>query len=395
MAKRIALIFILFLLGDIYFYQAFSTLISSAALRYIYWALDLLLILSIVALLSFPRLRKNTAKYFPTFISAMLLFFVPKLVSVPFLLLEDVGRAFNGFPARNLYVSELVVALAIILFGLIVFGLTRGRHHYKVRKTTIYFPDLPKSFDGFSITQLSDIHAGSLKNKREVQRGVNLANAQGSDLLLFTGDLVNNAASEVTAWMSTFAQLDAPYGKYAILGNHDYGDYMAWENSMAKRRNLDQLKQNHSAMGFRLLLNESVTLRKDGESIRLIGVENWGKGGFQRYGDLAKATANVPHQSFNILMSHDPSHWDEVVRQHQQPIQLTLSGHTHGMQFGFEIRRFKWSPIQYFYKQWAGLYQKGQQYLYVNRGFGFHGLKGRIGMWPEITVLVLKRTESA
>ncbi|KGE12864.1 metallophosphoesterase [Sphingobacterium deserti] len=392
MAKRIALIFILLLIGDIYFYQAFSTLISNTAFHYIYWGLDAAIILCLSLLLSFPKLRKNSTKYIPTIMSAMLILFIPKLVSIPFLVLEDIGRALNGFPSRNAYVSEVVVALAAILFALILFGLTRGKHHYKVRKTTIYFPDLPKSFDGFSITQLSDIHAGSLKSQRGVQRGVNLANAQGSDLLLFTGDLVNNAAEEIRGWKNTFSQLDAPYGKFAILGNHDYGDYMAWENSTAKRQNLDQLKQNHSDMGFRLLLNESITLTKDQDSIQLIGVENWGKGGFQRYGDLSKATANLPKNSFNILMSHDPSHWDEVVLQHQDPIQLTLSGHTHGMQFGFEINRFKWSPIQYFYKQWAGLYQKGQQYLYVNRGFGFHGLKGRIGMWPEITVLVLRRS---
>jgi predicted MPP superfamily phosphohydrolase len=218
-----------------------------------------------------------------------------------------------------------------------------------------------------------------------------MVNVQESDIILFTGDLVNNLASEMDQWIPAFAELKAPLGKFSILGNHDYGDYIRWETAEAKRTNLDRLKQIHAEIGFRLLLDGSVTITKGEDSIALIGVENWGKGGFQQYGDLKKATANIPNDAFKILMSHDPSHWEGVTLRHHQQIHLTLSGHTHGMQFGIEFLGFKWSPIKYMYKQWAGLYQDSGRFLYVNRGFGFLGLKGRIGMWPEVTVITLKR----
>ena len=221
-----------------------------------------------------------------------------------------------------------------------------------------------------------------------------MVNAQKSDLILFTGDLVNNEASEMDRWIPTFARLKAAFGKYSVLGNHDYGDYKKWEKEGDKYANLGRLKKVHTEIGFKLLLNEATTIKKDGQSISLIGVENWGKGGFHKYGDLKKATANVPGNAFKVLMSHDPSHWDAVTLDHDQHIHLTLSGHTHGAQFGIELFGFKWSPIKYVYQQWAGLYKKAGRYLYVNRGFGFLGLKGRVGIWPEITVITL-RTKAA
>jgi len=394
MAKRLILILLLFLIGDVYFYQALVTLTSNPIIHIAYWSLDILLLSGIVSILFMRRLGNSIQRLITILITAMLVMFIPKLFSFPILLAEDVIRMFRGFPARSLYVSEATAVLAGVILLVIVFGLTRGRHFYRVRKETLYFPDLPKVFDGFTITQLSDIHSGSLSDSKGVQKGIDLANAQNSDLLLFTGDLVNNMASEMDPWIHQFSKLRASFGKYSVLGNHDYGDYIKWDSDTAKKANLSRLKEIHAETGFKLLLNEAVVLNKQGQSIALIGVENWGKGGFHQYGDLKKATAQIPDHSFKILMSHDPSHWDEVTVDHKQHVHLTLAGHTHGMQFGIELFGLKWSPIQYFYKQWAGLYQKDGKYLYVNRGFGYHGLKGRVGVWPEITVLTLKRADT-
>ncbi|MGJ1385881.1 metallophosphoesterase [Sphingobacterium spiritivorum] len=391
MAKRFILILLLFLVADVYFYQAVSTLTQNTWIRAIYWSVDALLFAGIIAIVFLRKAGNNLQRFIPMLITAMLVIFIPKLFSFPILLAEDIVRLLRGFPARSLYVSEATLVLAVIMILIILFGLTRGKHFYRVRKETLYFPDLPEVFDGFTITQLSDIHSGSLNDIKGVQKGIDLANAQNSDLLLFTGDLVNNMATEMDPWIPYFTKLKAPYGKYSVLGNHDYGDYIRWDNKEAKEANLNRLKEVHAETGFRLLLNEAVIINKQGQSIALVGVENWGKGGFHQYGDLKEATAHIPDDAFKILMSHDPSHWDEVTVDHNQHVHLTLAGHTHGMQFGIELFGFKWSPIQYFYKQWAGLYQRDGKYLYVNRGFGYHGLKGRVGVWPEITVLTLKR----
>jgi len=391
---RLPLILLLFLVGDIYFYQAVITLNQNTWVHIGYWVLDILVILSMIAIPLMRRAGDSAQRFIAVTIAAMLLIFIPKLFASPVLLAEDIGRVFRGFPARSVYVSEAALALAGVIFLVTLFGLTRGRHFYRVRKETIYFPDLPEAFDGFTITQLSDVHSGSFSNAKGVQKGLDLVNTQNSDLLLFTGDLVNNIASEMDPWIPGFTRLAAPYGKYSVLGNHDYGDYIRWENKAAQEANLTRLKEIHGEMGFKLLLNEAVTISKQGESIALIGVENWGKGGFHKYGDLKKATNDVSDNSFKILMSHDPSHWDKVTVDHHQHVHLTLAGHTHGMQFGIELFGFKWSPIKYVYKQWAGLYEQGGKYLYVNRGFGFLGLKGRIGMWPEIAVLTLKRGDA-
>lgn len=386
MKTRFFVILLLWLVVDSYFFMAVGTVTDHPLIYLAYWLVDALLISTIL----YSVLKGNT-KLLSRLIAPMLLSIVPKLFGSLILILEDLTRLFRDFPPRNYVVSELAFLVAAILFLVLLFGLTRGRHYYKVRKETLYFDDLPPAFDGFTITQLSDIHSGSFSDKQGVQKGIDLVNAQNSDVILFTGDLVNNLASEMDAWIPAFAQLSAPFGKYAVLGNHDYGDYIPWENKEAQRANLDRLKQVHTEIGFQLLLNESRFIQKGDGAVALVGVENWGKGGFHQYGDLKKATARVPDNAFKILMSHDPSHWDAVTVSHHQPIHLTLSGHTHGMQFGFEVFGFKWSPIKYFYKQWAGLYQKQDRYLYVNRGFGFLGLKGRIGIWPEIAVITLKR----
>ncbi len=391
MAARLLLILLLFLISDIYFFQAVATVTSSPLVHTGYWLIDIFLILSMLFVAFIPRRGSKVQRFMALLMGAMLVVFVPKLFSAPVLLAEDIFRLFRGFPPRNVYISEVALVLSGVFLLVVFFGLTRGRHFYRVRRETIHFPDLPEAFDGFTITQLSDIHSGSFSEPKGVQKGLDLVNAQNSDVILFTGDLVNNEASEMERWIPAFARLKAPLGKYSVLGNHDYGDYIRWESPEAKRSNLDRLKRVHGEIGFRLMLNEAITLRKDGQHITLLGVENWGKGGFHRYGDLQKAVDGIPDNAFKILMSHDPSHWEGVVLDHQQHVHLTLSGHTHGMQFGIELFGLKWSPIQYVYRQWAGLYNRDGKYLYVNRGFGFLGLKGRIGIWPEIAVITLKR----
>lgn len=390
MAKRLPLIILLWLGTDLYFYQAVQKLVFSDTLQWGYWLIDLLLMMGIVAVIFVRRGSRTQQTLIAWLMGMMLLAFVPRLFSLPFLIIEDITRLFRGFPSRTFWVSELTLGTAAVVFLFVLFGITRGRHFYRVRRQTIYFPDLPEAFDGFTITQITDVHSGSFTNPAGVQKGLALVNAQGSDVILFTGDLVNNKASEMDRWISDFAGLKAPMGKFSVLGNHDYGDYIQWETPEAKRANLDRLKQVHAEIGFRLLLDEAITLQKGGQSITLLGVENWGKGGFHKYGDLKKATAGVPDDAFKILMSHDPSHWEGVTLDHHQHIHLTLSGHTHGMQFGIELFGLKWSPIKYIYKQWAGLYRLKGRFLYVNRGFGFLGLKGRIGMWPEVALITLK-----
>ncbi|MDR3678724.1 MAG: metallophosphoesterase [Flavipsychrobacter sp.] len=393
MAKRIPLIILLWFCSDLYFYQAIRTVSTAPVYSWAYWLTDLILMSGIVAVIFVQRASKMQERLIAPAIGLMLLAFIPRLFSLPVLIVEDITRLFRGFPARSIWVSELALSIAAALFLLVLFGITRGKHFYRLRRETISFPDLPEAFNGFTITQITDVHSGSFTDAAGVQKGLNMVNAQQSDVILFTGDLVNNRASEMDRWIPFFARLKAPMGKFSILGNHDYGDYIKWESADAKHANLARLKQIHAEIGFRLLLNEAITLSKGNQSIELIGVENWGKGGFQKYGDLEKATQRLPGDSFKILMSHDPSHWEGVTLQHKHHIHLTLAGHTHGMQFGIDFLGFKWSPIQYVYKQWAGLYQDAGRYLYVNRGFGFLGLKGRIGMWPEVAVITLKRQQ--
>jgi predicted MPP superfamily phosphohydrolase len=391
MAKRLPLIILIWLCTDLYFYQAVQTLVNSDALSWAYWLIDPLIMSGIIAAIFVQRGSRLQQNLITWMMGLMLLAFIPRLFSLPVLLIEDVTRLFRGFPPRTVLMSGLTISVAVILSLLVLFGITRGRHFYRVRRETLYFPDLPIAFDGFTITQITDVHSGSFTNAAGVQKGLDLVNAQHSDVILFTGDLVNNKASEMDRWIPAFSGLAAPMGKFSVLGNHDYGDYIKWETPEAKDANLARLKQVHTGIGFRLLQDEAITLQKDGQSITLLGVENWGKGGFHKYGDLKKATASVSDDAFKVLMSHDPSHWEAVTLDHHQKIHLTLSGHTHGMQFGIELFGLKWSPVQYIYKQWAGLYRHEGRFLYVNRGFGFLGLKGRIGMWAEVAVITLKR----
>lgn len=359
----------------------------------------------LAGLSSFASARGMTP-YHEWMLSFFLIFLITKIFFVLVLFLGDIARFFYGiinhftktkpaagqpfFPARRKFISEAAILVAAFPLSGLLYGMFKGKYDYRVHRQTISFTDLPEAFDGFTITQISDIHSGSFDNNAAVQRGIELAKAQKSDLFVFTGDLVNNAAWEIEPYLADFGQLKAPYGQFSILGNHDYGDYIHWDNEAEKTANHDKLKEHHRTLGYRLMLNENATIEKNGQKIALIGVENWGKD-FIKRGDLDQALRGVDKDAFKILLSHDPTHWEEKVRYHPTTIHLTLAGHTHGAQFGVETAGFRWSPVQYKYLNWAGLINEKNRYLYVNRGFGFLAFSGRLGIWPEVTEITLKR----
>lgn len=335
----------------------------------------------------------------------LITFMTFKMVVIPLLLGEDVLRAIIGIndkfiaskedltiPSRRKFVSQIALGIAAIPMFSLLYGMYRGKYNFRVLKYTLHFEDLPEAFDGYRLTQLSDIHAGSFDNPDKIKYAIDLVNGQQSDCILFTGDLVNNKAVEMLPWKDMFSNLQAKDGIYSVLGNHDYGDYVDWNSAEEKNQNLENLKQIQKEMGFQLLLNESTYLERDGQRLAIIGVENWGKGGFKKSGDFKKASESLNKNDFKILMSHDPSHWEEVIINDDMHVHLTLSGHTHGMQFGIEIPGWiKWSPVSWRYKYWAGIYKEKNQYINVNRGFGYLAYPGRVGIWPEITVIELKK----
>jgi predicted MPP superfamily phosphohydrolase len=294
--------------------------------------------------------------------------------------------------SRRKFVSQVGLGIAAVPFLSLLYGVTVGKYNYKVIKQAIFFPDLPDAFDGFTITQISDVHSGSFDNPDKINYAIDLVNEQNSDMILFTGDIVNTDAKEMHPWIDTFKRIkEHKYGKYSVLGNHDYGEYVTWPSEAAKEENFQSIKNLYGQIDFKLMLNEHTFIEKGTDKIALIGVENWGTN-FKKVGDINLASANLTKEDFKILMSHDPSHWDIEVQNHPKHFQLTLSGHTHGFQFGIEIPGvIKWSPIQYIYKHWAGLYENMGRYVYVNRGFGFHAYSGRVGIMPEITVIQLKK----
>ena len=344
------------------------------------------------------------------YIALVLGVLVGKILIMAIMMIDDLRRLFTwvvslfvsgsgsetGNTAFNMSRSVFFKRTAILLGGLSVSGFLYGmsnRYSYKVKKVKLKFANLPEAFRGFKMVQLSDIHTGSFDDYDAVAHGIEQAMKQQPDLILFTGDLVNNHATEVDEkYQEIFSKLKAPMGVYSTLGNHDYGDYVRWPSSEAKKDNLDQLKNIHASMGWRLLMNEHVILEKGNDKIGLIGIENWSaKSSFPKYGDMRKAYEGLAEKNVpvKILLSHDPSHWDAQVRKEYKDINLTLSGHTHGMQVGVNTKWMKWSPVQYMYKQWAGIYRENNQYLYVNCGFGFLGYAGRLGIMPEITVIEL------
>ena len=321
--------------------------------------------------------------------------FFEDIIRIPQAMYSLFNQGFNGqeyFPQRRKFMSQLALILASIPFGALMYGMFRGKYNYKVMSYEIEFDDLPNSFDGFTISHISDIHCGSFDNYEKVKYGIELINKQKSDVIMFTGDIVNNISAELDPWKDLFSKLTAKYGIYSVLGNHDYGDYMQWNSDDEKIKNFENLKKIQNEMGFNLLINENDSIRKGDETISIVGVENWGAGGFKKAGDLKKAISGLSSKEFKILLSHDPSHWNAEVTPNENYFPLTLSGHTHGMQFGIDIPGWiKWSPIKWRYPQFAGLYKKAKEYLYVNRGFGYLAYPGRVGMWPEITVITLKK----
>ncbi|GGG34204.1 metallophosphoesterase [Bizionia arctica] len=404
---RSILLAIAYIFLVVYGYQAIKTLTKNKWVYLIFIGLALLVAGNFIfefTLASNSRVLSQPKSWAFGFLLTFLSF---TLIISLILLSEDIVRFIAGLyhkfisskrnyhvPSRRRFVSQIALGLAAIPFSSLLYGMYKGKYDFRVLKYTLHFDDLPQAFDGYKITQLSDIHSGSFDDREKVEYAVALANEQKSDVILFTGDLVNNKSSEMLPWKDVFNKLKATDGVFSILGNHDYGDYVEWDTKEEKQANLEELKQIQKDIGFDLLLNESRFIEKNGERLALVGVENWGRGVFKKAGDLKKAAENIDKDDFKILMSHDPSHWEDVVIGDDYKYQLTLSGHTHGMQFGIEIPGWiKWSPIEWRYKYWAGIYKEMGQYINVNRGFGYLGYPGRVGIWPEITVIELKKSK--
>ena len=401
------------LLLDTYFFMAVKTVSQhlspkTRTIVYIlYWSLT---VLAVTGFLVFVYTEQNfLGKKVRTYLFATVLgLFLAKMSALIFFLADDLRRGIQWLAgrlffhntdvdtmssdgiSRSVFLSWLGIAAGTTLFGSLVYGFA-NQYKYQIKRIKLSFDNLPASFKGMRILQISDIHSGSFMDKKAVQRGVEMILKENADLILFTGDLVNDKATEMDHYKDLFSTLKAPLGVYSTLGNHDYGDYVQWPiNGLSKEQNLVNLQQLHADLGWRLLMNEHVALEKNGESIALIGIENWSaKARFPKHGRMDLAYAGTEKYPFKILMSHDPSHWHAQVIPHYGDVDLMLSGHTHGMQFGVEIPGFKWSPVQYVYPEWAGLYENGKQKLYVNRGFGFIGYPGRVGELPEITVFEL------
>lgn len=406
------IIVVIMLLIDLYVFMAVRTVSQNSSERAkiavygIYWLISATAITTIVLFPYVPALQ--TKVVFRNYVFAILVgLFFAKLIGSVFFLFDDVRRGVvwlmaKIFPrtgvdfvqddthiSRSAFLSWTGILFGSGLFTTLLYGFS-NKYNYQLKKIRLAFDNLPSSFKGLKIVQISDIHSGSFTDKAAVSRGIDMVLNTKPDLILFTGDLVNDRADEMQGYMDVFNRIKAPMGVYSIFGNHDYGDYISWPNADAKRKNLERLKQVHAQLGWRLLLDEHVVFEKNNEQIALLGIQNWSAfGRFPKYGSMAKAHPGTEKYPFKILMSHDPSHWDAEVRIKYPDVDLMLSGHTHGMQFGVENPYFKWSPVQWFYKEWAGLYEAGKQKLYVNRGYGFIGYPGRVGILPEITLIEL------
>lgn len=396
-------IIILFLAIEVYLFYGVKSYFNNIKNRlkliakYIYILLTGAFLFGIIAMLLFSS--KITGVFSNVLMGVFIINLITKLILLPFIILDDVRRL-GIFAKQKITKTENTISRSSFLqkAGLLTAGIPLtalstgiiigGAYKYKIHKKSIQFSNLPKSFDGLKIVQISDIHAGSFYDKEAVKKGVQMILDQKPDVVFFTGDIVNERADEMDDYFEVFNKITAPMGVYSILGNHDYGDYYNWATEEDRNENFESVKSIHEKLGWKLLLDEHVYLEKNGENIAVLGVENWGSG-FHKIGDMAKAY-NGCASSFKILLSHDPTHWEKEIIQTYKDIDLTLSGHTHGAQMGIETHGFKWSPIQLRYKRWAGLYTQGDQKIYINRGFGFLGYPGRIGIWPEITVIELK-----
>jgi uncharacterized protein len=408
MIFRLLVICCILLIVELYAFQAFRTVVKMRWALTLYQIISLLLFVFIIySFLQFDRSVGQTKQTLLT-MGLLLLVYIPKILITVVLLGEDIYRVLFGamryfiesdttadfLPERRKFISNVALGLAAIPFLSLIYGMTIGKYNYRVIKQRVFFPDLPDAFDGFTITQISDVHSGSFDNPEKINYAIDLVNEQESDMILFTGDIVNTHATEMHPWLEVFNRIKKhEFGKFAVLGNHDYGEYIDWPTKREKAENFAAIKNLYGDINFKLLLNEHTFIEKGNDRIALVGVENWGRN-FKQAGDLNKASSQLKKEDFKILMTHDPSHWEYEIKQHDKNFHLTFAGHTHGMQFGIEIPGFfKWSLAQYMYKQWAGLYEEFGRYIYVNRGFGFHAYPGRVGIMPEITVVQLKKGE--
>ena len=400
MKTNFIILLAVFFIIEIYVYQAIRNITTNNYIRIGYWVFTLLAYgIILYWILTFNRASRDHQQI-QLMVSAMMIFVLPKLLSVIFLLIGDFTRFIefgfkyftakeNYFPERRKFISTTALAAAGIFSALAIDGIIFGKYRHTVRKVKLRFKNLPENFKGYKIVQISDVHSGSFFNPQKLQKAIDLINEQDADVVLFTGDMVNNYADEFKPFIPLFKSIKAKDGKFSILGNHDYGDYGAWNSREEKAQNIPTLKNYQAEAGFKMLRNENIALEKNGEKIYLLGVENWGIKPFPQYGDLDKALKGVPEDAIKVLMSHDPTHFDEVVKKHKTHVHLTLSGHTHGMQFGLDLKNIKWSPVKFKYKKWADLYESEGKYLYVNRGFGVIAYPGRVGINPEITVIEL------
>ncbi|MBQ0152232.1 MAG: metallophosphoesterase, partial [Chryseobacterium sp.] len=393
MQKNFLIIAGIFLFLEIYIYQAIRTITDNFWVRLSYWIISLTAYAVFAYEISqFQRADRDTTRAQFT-ISLFLIFILPKIFVVIFLLIDDIfrGGAYltgyfkpteNFFPERRKFLSLVGLGLGVVLSGLFIDGITFGKYRHTVRKVKVKIKNLPKSFKGYKIIQISDVHSGSFADPNKLAHAIDLINEQKPDLVLFTGDMVNNICEEFKPFIPLFSKIQATDGKFSVLGNHDYGDYVKWKSPQEKIDNLNTLIDYEKQAGFDLLRNENRIIEKEGEKLYLLGVENWGIKPFPQFGDLDKALKNIPVDAPKILMSHDPTHFDYVVKKHATEVHLTLSGHTHGMQFGLDLKNLKWSPVQYKYPKWADLYESEGRLLYVNRGFGVLGYPGRVGVLP-------------
>lgn len=410
----IPVVILLFIVLDWYCYGAIKNSFQHSSLRFqkivnvLYWSTSGITLFILVSMLwvnldNVPSLLRNFI------ISGIFGDFIIKFLLSIFLFLEDITRLLRWLAGKSVsliqdngalpthitrseFLSQSALVVAVLPAVAMGYGIIKGAHDYKIRRIKIALPNLPASFDGLKIIQISDVHAGSFFNKTAVMGGVEMIMKERADVIFFTGDLVNNEAKEMKNWVNVFDKIKAPLGVYSTLGNHDYGDYKQWTSEFEKRKNLQDLISIHKNMGWNILMNEHKILKQGGDQIAILGVENWGKGDrWPKYGQLNKAHENTQDAAVKLLLSHDPSHWDAQVRPLFKDIDVMFAGHTHGFQFGIELGDFRWSPSQYVYKQWAGLYKNENQQLYVNRGFGYLGFPGRVGMPPEISVFELKK----
>jgi uncharacterized protein len=401
----------LLVLIDYYAFQAWKTVTRNHEnYRWIFWmASGVAYALLLASLVSVVNGTRNSDLFHYT-VTVMLALYIPKIFVCIWMFGEDIWRFAEGvtgyfggkenasqsfIPSRRTFVSQLALAFAAIPFLSIMYGAWKGKYRFKIHRFELEFDDLPEAFDGFKVAQISDLHTGSFDSKEDVSRGLEMMNAEQPDVVFFTGDIVNNEVVELNGWEDIFRRIKARTGKFSILGNHDYGDYIAWPSAKAKRENFQGICDFHNTIDFQLLRNEAVELKRGKDALYIAGVDNWGKPPFPQHGDLVAAMDKIPDNAFTLLMSHDPSHFDEEIKKYPKKAHITFSGHTHGMQMGVEIPGwFKWSPVKFRYSKWAGLYSENNRYLYVNRGFGHIGFHGRVGIWPEITIITLRKKQT-